>query len=124
MLRAEHEFFSYRPVRMTSDRSGPGRHHFCNWHFELRRLDKCRVHVNQEPEIVERSIPHRSSIMKRLCLVVVGVALLLTAGCQSHNSGSTAPSTNPEKPRKLVVKVPHEKSIKLNGAAEIDVNVT
>jgi hypothetical protein len=64
--------------------------------------------------------------MKRLSLALLSLAMILPIGCTSSGSGTTAPSSNPDKPEKirtLKVKSPSEVSIKQNGTADVDISV-
>ncbi len=64
--------------------------------------------------------------MNRVSLAFLALAIIVPVGCNSAGSGTTAPSTNPDKPtaiRTLKVKSPAEKSIKQNGTADVEISV-
>jgi ABC-type glycerol-3-phosphate transport system substrate-binding protein len=60
------------------------------------------------------------------CLAMVGAALIFASGCSQSGSGTTGPSTNPNRPnevRSLKVKSPSEASIKQNGTVDVEISV-
>ena len=65
--------------------------------------------------------------MKKFLFVILGIAMILPAGCSNSGSGTTGPSNVAGKPnavRKLTVTAPGEKTIKQNGTVDADISVS
>ncbi len=61
------------------------------------------------------------------CFAMIGTALIFASGCGHSGSGTTAPSTNPDRPsevRTLKVKSPSEASVKQNGTVDVEISVS